>query len=71
VGTPPTVQSSSTSDQTTEEGGISAETVMKYLTLGYGSAWKIPGISGNTSEGATLSAKGSTENRASLDSTPK
>ena len=71
VGTPPTVQSSSTSDQTTEEGGISAETVMKYLTLGYGSAWKIPGISGNTSDGATLSAKGGTENGASLDNTPK
>ena len=70
VGTPPTVQSSSTSDQTTEEGGISAETVMKYLTLGYGSAWKIPGISANSSDEAAASAKGGAENGASQD-TPK
>ncbi|PCH05085.1 Protein of unknown function DUF1712 [Penicillium occitanis (nom. inval.)] len=70
VGTPPTVQSSSTSDQTTEEGGISAETVMKYLTLGYGSAWKIPGISANTSDEAAASARPGTENGASQN-TPK
>lgn len=70
VGTPPTVQSSSTGDQTTEEGGISAETVMKYLTLGYGSAWKIPGISANASNEATVSAKAGAENGTSQD-TPK
>lgn len=70
VGTPPTVQSSSTSDQTTEEGGISAETVMKYLTLGYGSAWKIPGISTNTSDEAAVSTKANSVNETSPD-TPK
>lgn len=69
VGTPPTVQSLSTNDQTTEEGGISAETVMKYLTLGYGSAWKIPGISANASNDATISAKAGAENGASQDTT--
>ncbi|EEA27824.1 hypothetical protein TMatcc_003882 [Talaromyces marneffei ATCC 18224] len=69
VGTPPTVQSSSTSDQTIEESGISAETVMKYLTLGYGSAWKIPGISVNASDEATVPANG-TENGVQ-DVTPK
>lgn len=65
VGTPPT-----TGDQTTEESGISAETVIKYLTLGYGSTWKIPGISANASDEATVPANGSTENGAQ-DITPK
>ncbi|EED23829.1 conserved hypothetical protein [Talaromyces stipitatus ATCC 10500] len=71
VGTPPPVQNTTSGDQTPEDSGISAEMVMKYLTLGYGSVWKIPGISPNASSEATGSAKGGTENGGSQDNKPK
>lgn len=61
VGTPPT------ENQTPEENSISSETVMKYLTLGYGSAWKFPGISVGTSDEAAVSTKDGSGNEASQD----
>lgn len=70
VGTPPpppTKQKSTPENQPTEDGTSGTETFMKYLTLGYGYAWKFPGLSDEPAE----SAKDQIGNEASQESTSK
>ncbi|OKL58936.1 hypothetical protein UA08_05645 [Talaromyces atroroseus] len=72
VGTPPVppqaTQKSVSEDQPAEDSANGAETLMKYLTLGYGSAWKFPGLPGSVSDEP---AKDNIGNEASQKSTSK
>jgi hypothetical protein len=68
VGTPPVpppiTQKSAAESQTAEDSGIGAETLMKYLTLGYGSAWKFPSLPGGMFDEAIEPVKDNAGNEA-------